>query len=285
MTSLTEALDRLGPTGMWEGDWPEVLRRAGEAAPRRRRRLGRRRAVVLAFVVLAIVAPLTALSALNHWWVQGYLPRPVQQPIVVTRGSWSGHPWTLVAYPSYPSDKIADGYGLCWGVTFTRSARLAAIPPGGTVGAGVMTLAGVRNGVSCGSVVGIHIRHRIPGTVPTVMAVQTQTFSPRAYENTISGVVVASATHVVIRWSAHPVARPGFLTSPREVVRVATFPARVAGYSVRLFAAPQPKALLRRTRIASAWRPPSSVTGTNRHGRVVACSTYVEVPPLTDCKP
>ena len=134
MTGFTDALDRLAPSSEWAEDWADVLRRAGEdgrrlESPRRAgiRRLPRRRTVLTVLVVVAIIAPLSALAA-NRWWFLGAgLPRPTQKPIVVTRGSWAGHRWTLAAYPSYPSSK---GYGLCWGVTFAgHTPRGSRRPP------------------------------------------------------------------------------------------------------------------------------------------------------------
>lgn len=295
MTDLTDTLDRLAPTDGWKHDWTDVLRRAGEdprpSPTSRRHRLGRKRTALLALVVVAIIAPVTALSALNSWWSSAYLPPPVQGPIVVTRGSWSGHHWTLIAYPSHPT---ANGYGLCWGITFSRNPGLAAIPPEASISATVMAARGVDEGVNCSSIVGIeHWRH-LPGTIPTVQAQVSQFLSTplepgaKGHPAWIAGVVAPSATHVVLRWTARR-GHPPQLASPREVVRVATFPALVADYRVRLFAAPLPKSLTRRTSTAGAWTLPSTITGTNRHGQVVACSTdgfaNGGVSPLSACKP
>jgi hypothetical protein len=297
MTDLTETLDCLAPTDGWEDDWTDVLRRAGEDAllsvTSRRSRLGRKRMALLAFVAVAVIAPLTALSAINNWWSSASLPPPVQKPIVVTRGSWSGQRWTLIAYPSHPS---ANGYGLCWGITFSRNPGLAAVPPEGSISAGVMALPGVDAGVSCGAIVGIQHWQHLRGTIPTVQTNESQfLLSPLApdakgHPAWIAGIVVPSATHVILRWPARRARPPRLLASPPEVVRVATFPASVADYRVRLFAALLPKPITRRTRTASAWTPPSTVTGTDRHGRIVACSANLgglsgEVSQLSACKP
>jgi hypothetical protein len=293
MTDVAETLDRLAPIAGWEDDWADVLSRLGEdgrplPAPRRgyRLRIGHRRTVVLAFILLAIVMPLTAVSAINHWWTRAYLPRPGQQPIVVSRGSWSGHRWTLVAYPSHPG---SNGYGLCWGVTFSRSPRLAAVATGRTVPPATMALQTVKNSIGCDSIVGIAKRYQAPGLTPTVISQESvnQT-TPANQPAWISGVVVANATNVVIRWSAKKARPPALLKSPSEIVRAATFPAAVAGYHVRLFAAPLPKPIARHTRKATAWTLPSSITGTNNHGHVVACSSLAsgsEASPLSSCKP
>jgi hypothetical protein len=298
MTDIIETLERLAPTDGWEDNWADVLRRVGEDArpsvTRRRRwgRLGRKRTLLLAFVAAAIIAPLTALSALNNWWSSAYLPPPAQKPIVVTRGLWSGQRWTLIAYPSHPT---TNGYGLCWGITFSRNPGLAAVPPQGSISAAVMAVPGVDASVTCDSIVGIdHWRH-LPGTVPTVQTDESEFLSApvatsaKRHPAWIAGVVVPSATHVILRWTAKPGRRPYRLVSPREVVRVATFAAPVVDYRVRLFAAPLPKPITRRTRTASADTLASTITGTNRDGHVVACSSgsinLEGVSPLKSCEP
>lgn len=245
-----------------------------------------RRAVLLACALTAALAPLAALAAVNHWWFLGAgagLPRPAQQPIVVTRGSWSGHRWSLVAFPSHASSK---GYGLCWGVTF------AGRPPRDTGGLYSVNGEDATRGddaVSCGSIVGIQHKKLFAPNIPTVMFQwKLGSRHPHGYPGWISGVVAGSARHVVIRWS-EKAGGPGFLASPREVVRAATFAAPVAGYRVRLFAVPLPKPLSRQTRTASVLTFPTSIRGTNLHGRVVACYdarwlTEFGVTPLSICK-
>lgn len=287
MTSLTDALDRLAAGSEWAEDWPDVLRRAGQngrrfVSPRHvpRRRLPRRRTVLAAVVVLAIIAPLTALAA-NHWWFlqASGLPRPTHKPVVVTRGSWSGHRWTLAAYPSYPS---AKGYGLCWGVTFSGHTPP---PNGGGYGAGVIPHRAA-DGFGCGSLVGIRNRHLVAdleqatgSPMPTV-AFEWRGSGAAGYPSWISGVVVASATQVVLRWSR---CTPGSTcqTAPIAKARAETFPARVAGYHARLFAVPLPKQF-------SPFDGNFSITGVG-HGRVVACSssqvTRSGYSPLSSCKP
>lgn len=290
MTSPTEALDRLAPTQPWEGDWADVLRRAGGdrrplAVPGRvrRRRLGRRRFVLLAIAAAAVIAPLTALAAINHWWfLRTSLPRPTQRPVVITRGSWSGHRWTLVAYPSH-------GYGLCYGVTFDGGQTPSGSATAWSLSSG-MAQHGADDGVGCGSIVGIQMPHLVTKNIPTVMW-ESETTNAPGYPSWISGAVVASATHVVVRWSAKA-AKPSEhrLGSPPEVVRAATFTVPIRGYHVRLFAIPIPTPVSRQTRTASTWTDPSSISGANDHGRVVACfnariSSTNGVYPLSECKP
>lgn len=254
----------------------------------------RRRAVLLACAIVVAAAPLAALAAANHWWflrADAYLPRPGQRPIVVKRGSWDGHRWTLVAYPSkhFVGVTKINGTqinGLCWGVTFsgrTPPHTYSNIFYGGTPN-------GADDGMACGSLVGIQKPklvadlEQVGDPIPTAVAAWSLT-STRGYPNWISGVVVSSATHVVIRWAARK-AQPGTLASPREVVRARTYAAAVKGYRVRLFAAVIPKALSRHTRTASVETLPETISGTDRHGRVVACSFAGAIyAPLSSCKP
>jgi hypothetical protein len=65
----------------------------------------------------------------------------------------------------------------------------------------------------------------------------------------------------------------------------ATFPAAIAGYRVRLFAARLPKELTRHTHTASVESLPNKISETNRDGRVVACDSVGGPLPLTSCKP
>ena len=267
-----------------EPDWADVLRRlgkdrgSGSVRPVGRRRLPRRRTVLLAIALAAVIAPLAALAA-NRWWFLGssVLPRPAHTPIVVTQGSWYGHPWTLAAYPS-------KGYGLCWGITFAGHTPhpdrfMRSTSPG-------LAFHEAADGFGCGGVVGL--RHWNPAELPTV-EYESETSYGSGYPSWIAGAVVTSATHVVVRWPAvKPL--PGLLGSPPETERAATFPVAVADYRVRLFAVPVPKLLTRFTRKAYAQSEPGSISGTNQHGRVVACYAAPALSSngvylLSDCKP
>jgi hypothetical protein len=276
------------------GEPPVALLNRVLASPRsgavRPRRLSRRRTVLLACAVAAAIVPLTALAAVNHWWflqTGAGLPRPGQQPTVVTRGSWSGHRWTLVAYPSKHFAGTTNGpNGLCWGVTFSGPA-----PPSryGNMFYGGMPH-GVDDGMACGSLVGIRKPKpvadlkEVGDPIPTAVVAWSLS-AAHGYPSWISGVVVPTATHVAVRWPARKAQPPGILASPPVVVRAATFPARVAGYRVRLFAARLPAELSRHTRTASVTSLPSRISGTNRSGRVVACDWAAGVLPLSSCRP
>lgn len=249
----------------------------------------RRRIVLLACVVAAALAPLAALAAINHWWflqAGSGLPTPGQQPTVVRRGSWSGHPWSLVAYPSKHFAGTTNGpNGLCWGVTFSGyppHSRFANMFYGGIPN-------GVADGVGCGSLVGIEKPKlvadlkQVGSPIPTAV-VSLSLSTGHGYPSWISGVVIASATHVAIRWSARKPG-PGRLASPPEIVRAATLAARVRGYRVRLFLAHLPRKLSRYTHTARVDFIPSTISGTNQDGRLVACDGVGGVLPLASCKP
>lgn len=262
----------------------------------RQRRLLRRRTLVLVCAVAVAIVPLTALAAVKHWWfLSGSgLPRPGQSPVVATRGSWSGHPWSLVAYPSKHLVSVGriNGTtvnGLCWGVVFAGAPRRL----GGESA----------DGFSCGSLVGIqrprfvaNLRE-IGSPIPTAVIDWNSGYSPGypRWKRWISGVVISSATDVVIRWPAKK-ALPGTLASPAQVVRTATFAAPIKGYRVRLFAVPLPKGLSHQNRFCSRHSKhlrrcasdspvPSTITGTNPQGHVVACDGVGGLLPLSSCKP
>jgi hypothetical protein len=116
--TLSSLLDVALPRGDEAGDWPRVLRDAGEwrAFPQRLRSSGLRwRATLVAAVVLAAAVPLTSLAFANDWWFLGSasVPAPSGDIIVVRSGEWVGVPWTLTAYRSQTQ-------GLC--VAFTPNA-------------------------------------------------------------------------------------------------------------------------------------------------------------------
>jgi hypothetical protein len=120
MTFSDDALDHLAPPLPWQADWTDVLLRAGE------RRAGRfvpnglrkRRFVVALVVLAAMLIPLAAIASTNDWWFfkSGNAPRPLNAPVVVKEGEWSGHPWQLIAYPSSTD-------GICFVVTPKNSMQ------------------------------------------------------------------------------------------------------------------------------------------------------------------
>jgi hypothetical protein len=71
---------------------------------------------MLALALLApALVPLAALGVASDWWfLRSDDPPPVRAPAVVKEGSWSGHPWQLIAYRSGTDD-------LCVSVTAAGS--------------------------------------------------------------------------------------------------------------------------------------------------------------------
>jgi hypothetical protein len=206
-------------------------------------------------------------AAVGQWWFLRHgsgLPMAVQKPVVVTRGSWSGHRFSLVAYPSDAKKPLYGGafYGpsLCWGVTFagtTPHERHAYM-----IGGAPVAMLG-DNAMRCGSTVGIQTSQKHLPTTPPVDTELLINQTTNGYPSWLAGTVPASATHAVLFWSALE-ARPGHPARHREVVRTRTYLAPVNGYHVRVFAVPLPKALSR------AGALPTSITATNRQGNAIA---------------
>jgi hypothetical protein len=262
MTSASEALERLSPeslpTSAWQPDWRDVLARAGAEALVRgsagRRRLRWRHVMLIAATVTAVVVPLVALAE-NDWWflkLKG-IPRPVSTPVVVAEGSWSGHPWQLVAYQSYTE-------GTCWTLTFND------VPRSGW------------GGVRCGSTVGVGpLNGAFAGTIPTIAYAMGGSFDG-SFPSWIAGPVVRSAATVVIRW------RNG------AVVQTSTVSAKSLGEigwfrPVNFYAVPLPDNVVQ----PSGWADlPQSLTGLDARGRVVAClvvfADHHGWSPLSECE-
>lgn len=266
LTSLSALLDELSPDVPAAGPgWEDVLTRAdvlaaaatngSPPAPTRMGSLARRpwtgtkRLLVAAAVLAAILIPLGALATVNGWW--SGTPRPLNKPVVVTRGSWEGHPWNLAAYVSAAR--------ICWSINFEDSPR------GGTALGG-----------GCGSIVGI----RPPGAglaIPTVDWRAGAT-SIRSYPKWIAGPVVETARLVVIHF------RNG--TELRVPATGAVQWKNVGWYRpVRFFAAQLP------AEINFIHVPESldSITGLDAQGNIVACYVFAYVspsgggPPLAAC--
>jgi hypothetical protein len=123
----------------------------------------------------------------------------------------------------------------------------------------------------CGSTVGIQTRQRHVPTTPPVDIEGLINQTADGYPTWFSATVPASATHVVVLWSALKASpHSHWLARPRVVVRTRAILAQVAGYHVRVFAIPLPRVLSRRTRTAAVPPPFTSITAINQHGRVVA---------------
>jgi hypothetical protein len=134
MTLSDEPLDRLTPPLLWEPDWSDVLDRAGERllhGVRSTSVLSKRRLLLALAVLAALLVPLAALSAAKQrwfWWsVHG--PTPVNAPVVVKEGEWSGRPWQLVAFRSTTD-------GLCLALTPNNAS--SNDENGGVLGCGLI---------------------------------------------------------------------------------------------------------------------------------------------------
>jgi hypothetical protein len=214
----------------------------------------------------AVVIPLVALATVNDWWFFNFkgVPRPVSNVVVVTRGSWSGHPWKLVAYNTQTD-------GTCWSITFDESTGGATAvmrgAPGGAVGRAA-------NALSCGSLVGIKPPHG-PMDLPTI-TYATAANEERRFPSWIAGPVVRSAATVVIRWPGGPVVRTPTVGTSRSLGKIGWF------RPVRFYAAALPQGV-------SIGDQPLSLAGLDARGRVVAC--YVPATEINgwsalgDCEP
>jgi hypothetical protein len=249
MTSFhDEDLDQLAPQIAWRPDWADVLKRAGVQPARARRRLTRRRALLALAVVLLVAVPLAAYATSNDWWfLNGSAPVPVNAPVVIKEGEWSGHGWELVAYRSATD-------GLCVSVT----------PKGSDIH-------GQGGAMGCAPIAGVSRTSRTKQTPDMTITYLSGgvTIKLPPY---IAGPVVETATEVEIRY------RDG------EVVKAPTFPGpdslgHVRFYAVQLPAdlAPKPRRLF----------DIDKVIGRSTDGSVVAClvpRTAVNgVSPLSAC--
>ena len=252
MTPLDMALEQLAPSREWSADWDDVLARV-DATPVKRGRVTRRLVLVLA-VLAATLVPLAALAASSDWWFFRFAePEPTQAPVVIKTGSWDGHAWELIAYPSTTD-------GLCFSVT-------PAGPTDNSVG----------GALACGPFEGI------PRTPTTTAAPDMKITYLNGSRTTrlpayIAGPVIDSASTVAIR-----LADGRTLTTP-------TFSARAPLDHIRFYATPLPTDARSGNESKDETRP-SSITwiaGQDANGRVVAClapaSAHDGISPLGDCR-
>jgi hypothetical protein len=256
--SLLALLDELSPdlpaTGL---GWGDVLARADSLAATaanasrapRRPGIARKRLLLAAGLLAVILIPLGALATVNGWWFE----RPLNKPVVVSQGSWGGHPWKLIAY-------VSAG-GICWSITFEDSERGAAAQTVGT----------------CGAIVGVRVPH-VGLDLGTVDWGAGSSADP-SYPNWIAGPVVPTARVVLIRL------RNG--TELRAPASGAVKWSNVGWYRpVRFFAAPLP-ATVPWLEVALSVK---SITGLDGRGTVVACDVDAltnpsgEGTPLTACR-
>ncbi len=248
-TFPSEILDTLAPPVEWEPHWADVVARSGVRAPRRR--LITKRRVVLALAVgLVTAVPFVAYGAASDWWFlrTGSAPTPVNGPVIVKEGEWSGRAWQLVAYRSTTD-------GLCFAVT----------PKGDDVHGGGAAM-------SCAPIAGVPRTNQTkpsPDMTITYMAA-TPTAKLPSY---VVGPVVQTAREVEIHF------RTG------EVIKTPTFAAPATLGDVRFYATEIPRSTLSS---APDLLAVGKVIGLAATGdRVVAClvpSTAVDgVSSLSDC--
>ncbi|MFN8223161.1 MAG: hypothetical protein U0R50_07980 [Gaiellales bacterium] len=200
--STDSVLETLAPAGGWTGDWQDVLERVGPP----RRRPGRR-ALIVIVAVLAVLVPLTAVAASDDWWFLGSdsSTEPAIAPIVVSRGSWNGASWRLIAFPSKTD-------ALCW---------LMTTEPTGTRAEGAMACAPFEAVPPTSA----------PLTGNALKISYLSSGSGKRLPAYVVGPVVAAATTVEIRLAGG------------EVVHATTVPAPSPLERVRFYAAPLPSAV------------------------------------------
>jgi hypothetical protein len=197
-----QILDTLAPAVGWAPDWHDVLARAGTATSARRF-VTKRRLVLALAVALVVAVPFVAYGAASDWWflTSGNAPTPVNAPVLVKEGEWSGHAWQLVAYRSTTD-------GLC----------LAVTPKGADV-------QGEGAAMSCAPIAGVPRTSETkpsPDMTVTYMAGAAMAKLPPY----VVGPVVGGATEVEIHF------RTG------SVVKTPTFPGPSELGNVRFYATP-----------------------------------------------
>ena len=168
-----DPLDALVPAMPWSPDWSDVLARACPPA----RRNKQRRLVLALALVAAVAVPLVAYGSKSDWWFLGSgSPPATNAPVVVEEGTWSGHPWKLVAYPSSTD-------GLC--VSLTPSGAEPA---------------GEGAAMECAAIAGVP---RTSATKPSPDLTVTYLISAgsRAFPAYVVGPVVDGASEVEIRFA------------------------------------------------------------------------------------
>jgi hypothetical protein len=210
MTLSDDPLDRLAPPLLWEPDWSDVLDRAGERRPHRDRStsvLSKRRLLLALAVLAALFVPLAALSAAKQrwlWWsVHG--PAPVNAPVVVKEGEWSGHPWQLVAYRSTTD-------GLCLAVTPNSST--SRDENGGALGCG--PIAGVPRTAETKPAADAEILYMSGAATPQLPAF-------------IVGPVTGKASEVEIQFGKERVLRVPTFGGPASLGRVRFYATQLPG--------------------------------------------------------
>jgi len=257
MTFSDDALDRLAPALLWQGDWTDVLRRAGQTQPSRlvhpRRLLRKRRLMIAVVVLVAISIPLAALAAANDWWFlrNTRAPRPLSAPLVLKEAQWGSHTWQMSAYPSATD-------GLCVAVTRKDLKDVGAM--------GCSPFAGSPRTAATKATPDM--------TITYLSGSDIDTGGRPLY---IAGPVIDKASEVEIRFTNG------------QTIRVPTFSAPAPLEHIRFYAtglsdsviSPGPKS-------APVPLAPKSLAGLDKEGNIVACLVPAKAKdgtsPLADCR-
>jgi hypothetical protein len=241
-----DPLDVLAPAIWWEPDWSDILQRAGEPVPRKRRPLVTRRRVVIALAVLvAVLIPLTAVGAQQQWWFLAGSPEPASSPVVIMGGTWAGHPWHVVAYRSR-TEGLCDG--IVEDVTRISNAELG-----------------------CGPFQGISDSHRsLFGGDPTITATTGAATDLPVH---VFGAVVGEARTITM------------VLETGETLHAATVAAPSSLGDIRFYALRLPASAGPPAKQGYLWQPIDKLTAYDERGNVVACSIPYEThaTPLSDC--
>ncbi len=242
-----DPLERLAPALAWEPDWSDILRRSGER--REQRAVPARRLLLAVAVAVAVLVPLAAVAAERDSWFMSQigLPEPASEPVVVAEGTWSGHPWHVVAYRS--RDR-----GLCWGIV----ADLARLSDAS---------------IGCGPFRGIP--SALPGPPDDDLTLSVGVGSSTSIPLHVYGPVVGEARAVEVRFTNG------------ETLRLTTFPAPDSVGDVAFYAARLPDGVAPPEDDRIPWMPVERVTGYGGSGEVVACyvdARVAEGTPLSDCR-
>jgi hypothetical protein len=253
MTLGNEPFDRLAPAYGWTPEWNDVLARAG--VTRSARRSVKRPLLIAVVVLVAVLVPLAAIGAGNHWWFLKFGgPTPAKAPVVVKEGVWGNRRWQLIAYPSTTD-------GLC----MAMAPSSAAIPG--------------RGAMACVPFAGVA---RTPSTKPSPDMTITFLMSGAAagLPAYIAGPVISTASNVELRFSNGTILRASTFAGAGALSRVRFYATRLPTDVVKLLRPP--------TRTGKQHMYPLNwAAGLDAHGNVVACLAPLEstdgISPLSAC--
>lgn len=263
--ALDAALDLLAPREVFVGEWGDVLARAGRrtqgARSGRSQFITRRRVLIVAVALAALLIPLVALGASSdwNWWFlrfssgtglpisttstgnttlpaspAGPAPAPLSGgPTIVASGSWEGKSWVLVAY-------LSQTDGVCYAVSPSETAHSN----------------GMGAAMNCDRIEGVpHTPDSKPYTAHSITYLIAG--SSPLLPGYIAGMVVGTAESVDV------------YLSTGEVLHTQTFAGPAPLGTIRFYAAQLP---------ASARATPGDTSsvfdklvGLNKHRKVVAC--------------